>query len=240
MATSRTGTTKWMRIVRERRALDRRAGITRCPMCGRLLDWDAKRVRGQAHNPARVEVDHIVPHEHGGQDTLENSRCICADCNLKRRGREAKAGRLVILLCGPPGAGKTTAARASGLPVFDRDDPQWASEAQFRAVLRKLAAQPGAQAVVIRAGASSSARRSAAQLTGATHTYLITAPRDELKRRLIERRRDDWRGTLLGVDRWHEQHDRDDGVLDFPGWDAISLGGATREAWPEAVHSPIW
>jgi hypothetical protein len=238
MATSRTGTSAWLRIVRERRRLDQRAGITRCPMCGRLLDWEAKRVRGQAHNPARVEVDHIVPHEHGGKDTLENSRCICADCNLKRRGREA-GNRLVVLLCGPPGAGKTTAARASGLQVYDRDDPQWHGEAQFRAALRHLGAQRTAQAVVIRAGASSSARRSAAQLMGATHTYLMTEPIAELKRRLVERRRDDWRGTILGVDRWHEQHDRDDSVMDFPGWDSVSLGTKPIE-WPEPVHSAIW
>lgn len=236
MVTSRTGTGKWVRIVRERRALDQRAGITRCPMCGRMLDW-GKRVRGQ-YNPALVEVDHIVPHEQGGQDTLENSRCICSDCNKKRRSREGKAGRLVVVLFGPPGAGKTTAARASGLQVYDRDDPHWSGEAQFRAALQHLGAMPGARAVVIRAGASSSARATTARMVGATHTYLLNAPRAELKRRLIERHRDDWRGTLLGVDRWHEQHDRADGVADWPGWDA--LGTTPVERWPEPVHSSIW
>lgn len=42
-------------------------------------------------------------------------------------------GRVVVLLCGPPGAGKTTAARASGLDVYDRDDPHWPDERTFRA-----------------------------------------------------------------------------------------------------------
>jgi 5-methylcytosine-specific restriction endonuclease McrA len=91
MATSRTGTTKWLRIVHDRRHLDQRAGITRCPICTRTLDW-GRRVRG-TYNPALVEVDHIVPVERGGQDTLENSRCICADCNKRRRSRERAAAR---------------------------------------------------------------------------------------------------------------------------------------------------
>lgn len=236
MATSRTGTTTWKRIVRERRALDRRAGITRCPTCGRLLDWDGK--RGPIYNPALVEVDHIVPSEQGGPDALDNSRCICSDCNKKRRSRERGADRLVVVLFGPPGAGKTTAARASGLVVYDRDDPHWTGEAQYRAALLHLGATPGARAVVVRAGASSSARATTMRMVGATHAYLLNAPRDELKRRLIDRRRADWRGTLLGVDRWHQQHDRTDGVADFPGWDGLARPVAER--WPEPVHSSIW
>lgn len=236
MATSRTGTTTWKRIVRERRALDRRAGVTRCPTCGRLLDWDGK--RGPVYNAALVEVDHIVPTEQGGKDLLENSRCICSDCNKKRRSRERNAGRLVVVLFGPPGAGKSTTARASGLTVYDRDDPHWSGEQHFRTALQHLGAMPGARAVVVRSGASSSARATTARMVGATYAYLLTAPRDELRRRLIDRRRPDWRGTLLGVDRWHEQHDQDDGVAPFPGWDA--LGAVAVETWPEPVHSSIW
>lgn len=58
--------------------------------------------------------------------------------------------RFVVLLCGPPGAGKTTAARASGLAVFDSDEPRWSSRAEFTAALTQLGATPDAQAVVIR------------------------------------------------------------------------------------------
>lgn len=236
MATSRTGTTVWKRIVRERRSLDRRAGITRCPLCGRLLDWDGK--RGPAYNPALVEVDHIVPSEQGGPDSLENSRCICSDCNKKRRSREQRADRLVVALFGPPGAGKTTAARASGLMVFDRDDPYWSGEHQFRTALRRLGASPTARAVVVRAGASSSARATTMRTVQATHAFLMTAPHDELRRRLVERRRSDWRATLLGVDSWNEQHDRTDQIPDFPGWDALT--SPIIERWPAATHSSIW
>ena len=66
--------------------------------------------------------------------------------------------RLVVLLFGPAGAGKTTAARSSGLTVFDRDDEKWSGERQFTQALRRLALDPSARAVVIRSGATSSAR----------------------------------------------------------------------------------
>lgn len=142
--------------------------------------------------------------------------------------------RLVVILCGPAGAGKTTAARASGLDVFDRDDPEWSSERQFTAALSALARDPKARAVVIRSGATSSARARAAKLTAATHVYLLTESLAELERRVRERNRVDKVAGLQSLRSWFRRHDRDDGVPDFPGWPAVFAGVAplnTSEAW---------
>lgn len=129
--------------------------------------------------------------------------------------------REVILLCGPPGAGKTTAARASPLAVFDRDDDHWTSEQQWRAALARLARDRTARAVVIRSGATSLARARAAATIRATHVFLLLAPRDELRRRVRARARADKVGTLVGIDRWLASFDRDDRAPDFPGWAAL-------------------
>lgn len=138
--------------------------------------------------------------------------------------------RKVVLLCGPPGAGKTTEARRSGLTVFDRDDPDWLSEKHFTAALRKLADDPAARAVVIRSGATSSARKRAAQMVGATDVFMMTAPRDELERRVRERGRNVQR-EQAGVKQWLDSFDDRDGVRRFPGWPAVfgeGLGQTSR------------
>lgn len=129
--------------------------------------------------------------------------------------------RTVVLLCGPPGAGKTTAAQASGMQVFDRDDPQWTSDREFTAALDRLGGTPHARAVVIRSGATSTARGRTARQVGATHVFVLTAPRDELVRRVARRDCADRARTTAGVPLWLARHDRDDGVRDFPGWDAV-------------------
>lgn len=142
--------------------------------------------------------------------------------------------RMVVVLCGPAGAGKTTAARLSGLEVFDRDDPQWVSEKQFTTKLADLARDPNARAVVIRSGATSSARAKAAKLVGATHVFLLALPQAELGHRVASRNRADKMKGLASLKAWFAQFDRNDNVPDFPGWGALgasglSLGVTSRE-----------
>lgn len=129
--------------------------------------------------------------------------------------------RRVVLLCGPPGAGKTTVAHASGLVVFDRDDERWTSEQRFRSALAAIGASPRARAVVLRAGATSRARATTAALIRPTHAFLLTHHRDELRRRVRERARHDLAPSLRGIDSWLADFDRLDGIADFPGWESI-------------------
>ena len=137
--------------------------------------------------------------------------------------------RTVVVLCGPPGAGKTTTAHASGLHVYDRDDRQWTSDAHFRAALDDLGRDPDARAVVIRWAPTSADRARLARQVQATHVWVITVDRDELARRITRRGRADATRTLAGLDRWLKAHERADGVADFPGWGAIGPAKTSRE-----------
>lgn len=129
--------------------------------------------------------------------------------------------RRVIVLCGPPGAGKTTVARSGDLAVFDRDDPGWQGERHFRTALFELGSDPYALAIVIRSGATSSARAKATALVQATHLYLLTAPEDELRRRIEYRGRADARRGLASLQTWHRGWDHADRVQHWPGWDRL-------------------
>lgn len=137
--------------------------------------------------------------------------------------------RMVVLLFGPAGAGKTTAARESGLQVFDRDDPQWSGEQDFTRALTRLATDPVARAVVIRAGATSSARGKARRLVRATHSYLVIEDPKECIRRVQRRGREDKRFGVASVGKWFDSFDRADGVMDFPGWGSVDPQGQAIE-----------
>lgn len=105
MATSRTGTAQWKRVVLVVRKQAQLHGITACPLCHGPLDYGKRDLT--RYNPRLAEVDHIVSHEDGGADTVENARVICSDalpparkgggqrirpgCNKKRRSRERAA-----------------------------------------------------------------------------------------------------------------------------------------------------
>lgn len=88
MATSRTGTAKYLRnraiVIRKAKA----AGITHCPgyelpngkhrECGRELNYDEPLL------PESAEADHIIEARYGGTDDIDNLRIICRTCNLER------------------------------------------------------------------------------------------------------------------------------------------------------------
>ena len=98
--------------------------------------------------------------------------------------------RRVVLVCGPPGAGKTTLAKSLGLEVYDIDDPQWGNdEARFKRALERLNRDLEAQAVVIRSGATRTARAKAASLISATETTVVTTPEAKCIKRVVARNR---------------------------------------------------
>lgn len=78
MATSRTGTTRWLTNAATAKRRARAAGLTCCPLCGVKLNWS------QGRTPSSPEADHIVPHSLGGSDHLDNIRIICRHCNQSR------------------------------------------------------------------------------------------------------------------------------------------------------------
>lgn len=98
--------------------------------------------------------------------------------------------RRVVLVCGPPGAGKTTLARSLGLDVYDIDDERWGnSERMFRQHIARLSRDLNAQAVVIRSGSTRTARAHNVSLIGATETTVVDTPEAECIRRVIDRNR---------------------------------------------------
>lgn len=83
MATSRTGTAKYLRnrarVLRQAQA----DGLTHCPgvdgrTCGVKLDYDTPLL------PNSAETDHILEHRNGGTDDIDNLRVICRADNLAR------------------------------------------------------------------------------------------------------------------------------------------------------------
>lgn len=85
IATSRTGTAQWKAIVKEVRERELDNGLTNCPLCGTGLDWLYSK------RPNSAEVDHIIPHAQGGEDSANNARVICRHCNQSRGGKEGRA-----------------------------------------------------------------------------------------------------------------------------------------------------
>lgn len=87
VASSRTGTKKWLDLAARAKRRAVLAGLTDCPICGAHLDFS----KGRSANSA--EVDHIIPWSRGGEDTIENVRVVCRSCN-QRRGNGMRRKRI--------------------------------------------------------------------------------------------------------------------------------------------------
>jgi broad-specificity NMP kinase len=144
--------------------------------------------------------------------------------------------RRVVLVCGPPGAGKTTRARAlaeaEGLAVYDWDDPQWIGEAHFLQAMRAVGADASARAVVIRCAATRARRAQAAALCRATDIEVLVEDPEVCLARILERGRGDVRKQMRGVRTWfaEERADRVPYRTDAPAPTRATRGVVSR-AW---------
>lgn len=117
-----------------------------------------------------------------------------------------------MLVCGPPGAGKTTLAKSLGLEVYDIDDERWGnSETLFRRAIARLSRDLDAQAVVIRSGSTRTARAHNVSLIGATETRVVDTPEAECIRRVIDRNRPrpPMRVQIAAVKTWWSKYEPD-------------------------------
>lgn len=197
-----------------------------------------------------TEVDHVVEKARGGTDDPDNLQPICKHCHDAKSRVEARGGPAVAtsvtVVCGPPGAGKTTYVREramwgdlvvdvdtlwtalSGLPLYDKPDPLLPFVLACRdAIYDRLSrANEVRQAWVITGGAKSQ-DRAAWRQRGAKVVVIETQAAVAIARI----RRDETRAKRAAllerlVRDWWAEYRRDDGDEIVEGVGGSRAGGA--------------
>jgi|GEM_PF-3863516 len=173
--------------------------------------------------PGADAVDHVIPLAKGGRDDASNKKPAHHDvpphCNRRKSDHlPSEVDRKVVLVCGPPGAGKTTYAHTLGLDVYDLDDDQWrGNEGLFKSALIRLRENPRARAVVIRTAPTLSARQRAASMCGATDVVVIPTDLSTCLTRIRKRGRTEppLRYQINGAKQWWETYEEGAVELSF-------------------------
>lgn len=187
--------------------------------------WQCQ-IRGPRCTGRANTVDHINPvatHGHTLNPALLRAACVACNCSLggllarDRRARKAPPTppqigpeRDVVLIVGPPGAGKTTTAQriAAQRRLLHVEREQYPSDNAYTHAVDTLAADPNARLVIVRTCMKPADEAAWQARVSATEVLVVTASDAELTRRIRARNRPQWRAEVAEAKRWNAEREQ--------------------------------